>query len=96
MDYDALGLFVLMSFVSLSILTLAVGITVRLFLGPVIRDVAAQFAKRPAGEDRAMASRLDQLDDRLALLESGIDRIEAAQDFDRRLGTVGPRKSETA
>ena len=37
---------------------------------------------------RELLSRLDQLDDRLSALENGVDRLEAAQDFDRRLSAV--------
>jgi len=95
-DYFVIGQAALLGFVGLSILTVSVGLTVRLFLGPVLRDVADRFASRPAGDERLLAARIDQLDDRLASLEGGIDRIEAAQDFDRRLGAAGPQKSETA
>jgi len=91
-----MGLFVLMVMVSLSILTVTVGFTARVFLSPLLRDIAERFAGRPTRDDRMLASRLDQLDDRLAALESGLDRIEAAQDFDRRLSAVDSPKSESA
>jgi len=95
-DYFVLGQAALLGFVGLSILTVCVGLTVRLFLGPVLRDVADRFATKPGAADSRLLSRIDQLDDRLAALEGGIDRIEAAQDFDRRLGSGSPRKTETA
>ena len=96
MDYFVIGQAALLGFVGLSILTVSVGLTVRIFLGPVLRDVAERLGNKRTTEEGALLSRIAQLDDRLAALESGVDRIEAAQDFDRRLGTVGPRKSETA
>lgn len=96
MDYFVIGQAALLGFVGLSILTICVGLTVRLFLGPVLRDVAERFAAKPGANEGRLLARMDHLDDRLAALESGIDRIEAAQDFDRRLGTAGPRKSESA
>lgn len=96
MPWDQLAYFFLMVGIALSILTVCVGVTVRLFLGPVLRDLAERMIARPRADDGPLTSRLAQLDDRLAALESGLERIEAAQDFDRRLGAVGPRKSETA
>ena len=96
MNWDEMGYFTLMAFVGLSMLTVCVGLTVRLFLAPVIREVADRVVTRPRPDERMLEARLGQLDDRLAALESGLDRIEAAQDFDRRLGAVVPRKSETA
>lgn len=96
MDFGELGVFVLVSLVALSILTVSVGFTVRVFLGPVLRDIAERLASRPTRDDGALIDRLGQLDDRLALLESGLDRIEATQDFDRRLSAVDTRSSESA
>jgi hypothetical protein len=95
-DYFELAQAALLGFVGLSILTICVGFTVRIFLGPVLRDVAERFASRPTRDEGLILSRIEQLDDRLTTLESGIDRIEAAQDFERRLSAGGPRKSETA
>ena len=96
MDLRAVAELVLLGMVGLSILTICVGFTVRVFLGPVLRDVAERLATKAKTDDGAVAARLDLLDDRLAALESGLDRIEAAQDFERRLGRVEARKSETA
>jgi hypothetical protein len=95
-DYFVIGQAALLGFIGLSILTVCVGLTVRLFLGPVLRDVADRLASTPGAGDSLLLGRIDQLDDRLAALEGGIDRIEAAQDFDRRLGTGSPGKPETA
>ncbi len=95
MNWDEMAYFALMFFVGLSVLTVCGGLTARLFLGPVLRDVADRFATRPTRDDRVLLSRLDQLDDRLSALENGVDRLEAAQDFDRRLSAVDPRKSDT-
>lgn len=96
MDLRAVAELVLMAMVGLSILTVSVGFTVRVFMGPVLRDVADRLGTKAKPEDGAVAARLDLLDDRLAALESGIERIEAAQDFERRLGAVDAGKSETA
>ena len=96
MPWDQLAYFFLMAGVALSILTICVGVTVRLFLGPVLRDITERMVARPRTDDGRLLARIEQLDDRLAALEGGLDRIEAAQDFDRRLGSLGPRKSETA
>jgi len=96
MDLRAVAELVLLAMVGLSILTISVGFTVRVFLGPVLRDVAERLATKAKPEDGAVAARLDLLDDRLAALESSVDRIEAAQDFERRLSSVDAQKSETA
>lgn len=96
MNFEELAYLILISMIALSILTVSLGFTVRVFLGPVLRDVAERFAARPKVDSGPLAARLDLLDDRLAALESGLERIEAAQDFERRLGPVEPRRSETA
>lgn len=96
MPWDQLAYFALMSGVALSILTVCVGVTVRLFLGPVLRDIAERMINRPRVDEGPLLSRIELMDERLAALEGGLDRIEAAQDFDRRLGAVGSKKSETA
>ena len=44
MDDFVLGQAALLGFVGLSILTVCVGFTVRVFLGPVLRDVAGRLA----------------------------------------------------
>jgi hypothetical protein len=95
-DYFVIGQAALLGFVGLSILTVCIGLTVRLFLGPVLRDVADRVGSKPSAREGILLSRIEQLDDRLAALEGGIDRIEAAQDFERKLGAGGPRKAETA
>jgi hypothetical protein len=94
-DFFVLGQAALLGFVGLSILTVCVGFTVRVFLGPVLRDVAERLANKPTRDESLLLGRMEQLDDRLASLEGGIDRLEAAHDFDRRLATGGPMRSET-
>lgn len=96
MPWDQLAYFAMMFFVGLSILTICLGLTVRLFLGPVLRDMADRMGSRPKGDEALLLSRITQLDDRLAALEGGLDRIEAAQDFDRRLGAGSPPGSTTS
>lgn len=94
MPWDDLAYFAMMFFIGLSILTVCLGLTVRLFLGPVLRDMADRMG-RPKGDEALLLGRITQLDDRLAALEGGLDRIEAAQDFDRRLG-AGSQESTTS
>ena len=96
MDIRAIAELVLMASVGVTMITVAVGFTARVFLAPLLRDAVERFANRPMRDDQLLVARLDQLDDRLAALENGLDRIEAAQDFDRRLSAVDSRKSETA
>lgn len=97
MDWGNLGYFTLMAFVGLSTLTVCVGLTVRLFLAPVLRDVADRIGERSKVGDRGVLERrIESLDERLAAVESGLDRIEAAQEFDRRLGAAAPPRPESA
>jgi hypothetical protein len=94
MPWQDLAYFALMSGIALSILTICVGLTVRLFLGPILRDITDRMVARPRTDEGLLMSRIAQLDDRLAALEGGLDRIEAAQDFDRRLGAAGTTQSK--
>lgn len=96
MDLRAVAELILMASVGVTMMTIAIGFTVRVFLGPLLRDIAERVASRPAMDESHLLTRVELLDERMAAIESGLDRIEAAQDFDRRLGSVDPRKSETA
>lgn len=96
MDLRAVAELVLMASVGLTMIIGAVGLTVRLFLAPVLKDIVARFASRPSTDESRLLARIDLLDERMAAIEGGLERIEAAQDFDRRLGKPGPQRSETA
>lgn len=88
MDYRALAELVMMGLLGLSVLTVAVGFSVRAFLAPTLREIVGRLGdnRRDAGP---IAARLDRLDERMAYLEAGLERLEAAQSFDRQL--EGPR-----
>jgi hypothetical protein len=86
MNYGVLGEMIAITLVSLSVLVVAVGFSVRVFLGPVIRDVA-QHLQRDAGSERAAAAmRMELMEDRLEGLERGMERLEESRSFDRQLG----------
>ena len=91
-DLRALAELIELSLVGLSALVIALGFSVRVFLAPVIREAVDRFSSHPLGAPRDTAARLDRLDDRLAALERGVDRIVAAQDFDRRLSAPAHRE----
>jgi hypothetical protein len=89
MDYRALAELVMMSFFGLSAFTLAVGISVRLFLAPTLRDIFGSRGREEA-ERRVMDGRMRQLEERLDSIEGALDRIADARDFDRQLGGSTP------
>jgi hypothetical protein len=83
-DYRALAELVMMGLVGLSVLTLALGLSVRVFLAPTLREIFARLGRsRP--DDGALAARLERMEDRIADMERGLERLEAAQRFDREL-----------
>ncbi len=84
MDYRALAELVMMSFFGLSTFVFAVGLSVRLFLAPTLKDV---FGGRRAEEaDRRLTDgRLRLLEDRLDGIETTLERIADARDLDRQL-----------
>lgn len=89
MDYRALAELVMMGLLGLSVLTVAVGFSVRAFLAPTLREIVERLGegRRDAGP---IAARLDRLDERMAYLEEGLERLEATQSFDRQLEGPGP------
>ena len=91
MDYRALAELVMMSFFGLSAFTLAVGISVRLFLAPTLRDIFG--GTRGDAERRLMEGRFRMLEERLDGIEGALDRIADAKDFDRLLGSGEPPSS---
>jgi hypothetical protein len=87
-DYRALAELVLMGLLGLSVLTVALGFSVRAFLAPTLRELFDRLGRNRAGEE-ALAARLARVEDRLSELEGGIERLEAAERFDRQL--QGPK-----
>lgn len=89
MDYSALAELVVFSLLGLSILFLAIGFSVRAFLGPVLRDLFGRGVEVSAQDVKLLVGRLEHLEDRLDHVEGSLERIEAAQTFDRKL--EGPK-----
>lgn len=88
MDYSALSELVMMALMGLSVLTIAVGFSVRLFLAPTLREIFGN--KKLDGEEASLLlARLSQVEDRLGSIEGSLDRIADTRDFDRQLG--GPK-----
>jgi len=86
MDYRALSELVMFGLLGLSILTVAVGFSIRVFLAPVLREVFERWGGgQPSQDQTLLAARVDAFEDRLTLIEDGLDRIAATQDFDRQL-----------
>jgi hypothetical protein len=83
-DYRALAELIMMGLLGLSVLTLAVGFSVRAFLAPTLREVFERLSEsREQGP--ALGGRVDRFDERLARIEETLERLEAAQSFDRQL-----------
>ncbi|MBT8487681.1 MAG: hypothetical protein HKN72_07865 [Gemmatimonadetes bacterium] len=81
MDYRALAELVLMSLFGLSVLCFTIGLSVRLFMAPTLREL---FAKTPK-DDKLLAARIAQLEDRLDSIDASLERIADKTDFDRKL-----------
>ena len=88
MDYRALAELVMMSLFGLSTLVFVLGLSVRLFLAPTLREL---FGRRSSPQEMGplVAERLARIEDRLDGIENGLDRLAAAKDFDRQL--EGPK-----
>lgn len=88
MDYSALAELILLGLTGLSVLVIAVGFSIRMFLAPTLREL---FGRRDRGSQaqQLLTPRLDRLEDRLDSIEGTLDRIATAQDFDRQL--EGPK-----
>ena len=84
MDYRALAELVLMGLLGLSVLTVALGFSVRAFLAPTLRELFDRLGRNRSIEPALMA-RLERLEDRLTDLEGDLERLEAAERFDRQL-----------
>lgn len=84
MDNRALAELVMMSLLGLSIFTLAIGFSIRVFLAPTLRELFGKSAK-PSDDQRLLDVRLQHLEDRLDSIEHSVGRIADAKDFDRQL-----------
>ena len=86
MDYRALAELIIFALLGLSVLSVAIGFSIRAFLAPTLREL---FAKAPPESTKLLAARLAQLEDRLDSIDASLERIEETSDFDRKL--EGPR-----
>ncbi len=87
MDYRALAELVMMSLLGLSTLVIAVGLSVRLFIAPTLREL---FGMRREGAN-LVERQLADVDLRLDSIEGSLDRLLAGKDFDRELDDSAPR-----
>lgn len=87
MDYRALAELVMMSLFGLSALVIAVGLSVRLFIAPTLREL---FGTRRDGAD-LVERQLADVDLRLDAIEGSLDRLLTAKEFDRELDDALPR-----
>lgn len=88
MDYRALAELVMMSLVGLSMFVVAAGVSFRLFLAPTLRELFG-LRNEPEKEHGLLNARLTQIDERLDSIEGSLDRLDAADRFDRQIG--GPK-----
>jgi hypothetical protein len=89
MDYRALAELLMFGFLGLSVLTLCVGFSVRMFVAPVVREVVDRFGSTRSEERSLLLARVDAFEERLEVIEDGLDRLTAAREFDRQL--EGPK-----
>lgn len=87
MDYRALGELIWFSLLGLSILGLVAGLSVRVFLAPVVRQVLEALGEGRTEDQARLAARLELVESRLEGMESELRSLGAAEDFYRRLGT---------
>ena len=86
MDYRALAELVMLSSFGVSTLVFATGLSVRLFLAPTLREL---HDRKSESEQELLHSHLAQVEERLGSIEASLERLNAADDFDRRL--EGPK-----
>lgn len=90
MDYRALAELVMFSLLGLSVLAVAIGFSIRAFLAPTLREL---FAKAPK-DDRLLAARITQMEDRLDSIDESLARLADKSDFDRRLAAPDQADAE--
>ena len=95
MDYRALAELIMLSLMGLSVLAVAVGFSIRAFLAPVIRDVLGARQTGRDKEQQRLEVRLDQVEERLAGIESAVHRIAAVEEFNRALRSGSPPTDES-
>lgn len=85
MDYRALAELVWFSLLGLSVLALVAGVSVRVFLAPVVRQILEGLGERRTEEQARLAARLELLESRVDEMDSDLRHLDAADDFYRRL-----------
>jgi len=88
MDYRALAELVMLSSFGVSTLVFAVGLSLRLFLAPTLRELYGR-RPNPEAEQKLLKAHLAQVEERLGSIEVSLERLSAADDFDRQL--EGPK-----
>jgi hypothetical protein len=86
MDYRALGELIWFTLLGLSVLTLVLGVSVRLFLAPVVREVLERIRSDGDRRQQMLDVRVERTEERLADVETQLHRLEAAEAFHRQLG----------
>lgn len=90
MDYRAVGELVWFTLLGLSIFTLVLGVSVRVFLAPVIRDALSRLRSEADREQQLLEVRMERVEERLSDVETGVSRLTAAEDFHRQLRAPAP------
>jgi len=90
MDIRAIAELVMMALVGLSVLTIAVGFSVRMFLLPAMRELRRLKSAEADQGQTQVGARIDHIEDRLDSIESGINRLLATSEFDRELEAPKP------
>lgn len=85
MDYRALGELIWFTCLGLSVFAGVTGLSVRLFLAPVIRDMLGRSASKASEDQRVLAARVGRMEEQLGEVESHLHRLAAAEEFRRRL-----------
>lgn len=85
MDYRALSELVIMSLMGLSVLAVALGFSVRVFLAPVLRDILAKRSTEAEREQQLLSVRMERLEERLESIDGAVRRIAAVEEFNRAL-----------
>jgi len=85
MDYRALGELVWFSLLGLSIFTVVLGFSVRLFLAPVVREVLERLRGDADRRQQLLDVRVERTEERLAEVETQLHRLAAAEEFHRQL-----------
>jgi len=84
MDFRALAELIMLSLFGLSTFVFAVGLSVRLFLAPTLREL---FGRQPTPDPgvQLLPERLTRIEERLESLEHTLGEVADATSFDRAL-----------